>query len=212
MCSAHTAFLVTILYPFIGAIIAIAVPHIIHITHLLADPWAQESWQFEAMCAAIVAESGAPFVAERWFITEAEVQAQPQVKAARPQAKAAPSRPARSARPLPAFLVRRPTLTRDEVLASMDLMMSAVHPQVIAEFNRELRVEAEVSQLRTALEHAIQCARMGYSSTQMKKLAMLVWRLPNIPIECAEEILAARPHWRNPRGVQARLETALAYL
>lgn len=210
MCSAYTAFLVTILYPFIGAIIAIAVPHIIHITHLLADPWAQESWQFEATCAAIVAESSAPFVAERWFIPEAEVQAQPRVKT---QVKAGVKAVhARTARPLPTFLVRRHTLTRDEVLASMDLVMSAAHPQVIAEFNRELRVEAEALELQAALEHAIQCAKSGYSSTQMKKLAMLVWRLPNIPIECAEEILAARPHWRNPRGVQARLETALAYL
>jgi hypothetical protein len=188
----------------LGAVIAVIIPHLIHATRLLADPWMQESWQFEATCAAIVVE--------HWFIPEAQVQAraQPRIKAGVKAGVKATRSP--HARPLPAFLVRRHTLTRDEVLTSMGLMMSAAHPQVIAEFNRELRTEAEVSQLRTALEHAIHCARMGYSSTQMKKLAVLVWRLPSIPIECAEEILAARPHWRNPRGVQARLETALAYL
>jgi hypothetical protein len=192
----------------LGAIIAVIIPHLIHATQLLADPWMQESWQFEAACSAVVVE--------HWFILDApaQAQAQPRIKAQVKAGVKAGVKATRSphARPLPAFLVRRHTLTRDEVLYSMDLMMSAAHPQVIAEFNRELRAEAEVSQLRTALEHAIHCARMGYSSTQMKKLAVLVWRLPSIPIECAEEILAARPHWRNPRGVQARLETALAYL
>lgn len=207
MSPSYVAFLVTILYPFIGAIIAIAVPHIIHITHLLADPWAQESWQFEAACAAIVAESSAPFVAERWFIdTPTHPPVKPCTKAG---VKAARSQ---HPRPLPAFLVRRPTVTRQEMLYSMMQVMTAVHPQVIADYQRELRVEEEARELQAALEHAIQCAKSGYSSTQMKKLAMLVRRLPNIPIECAEEILAARPHWRNPRGVQARLETALAYL
>lgn len=203
MSPSYVAFLVTLFYPMLGAIIAIIIPHLIHATQLLADPWMQESWQFEAACSAVVVE--------HWFIPEAQVQVQTQPgrNPTRPQVNAARSP---HPRPLPAFLVRRPTVTRQEMLYSMMQVMIAAHPQVIAEFNRELRVEAEALELQAALEHAIQCAKSGYSSTQMKKLAALVWRLPNIPIECAEEILAARPHWRNPRRVQAQLETALAYL
>lgn len=204
MSPSYVAFLCTILYPFIASMVAVIIPHLIHATQLLADPWMQESWQFEAVCAAVVVE--------HWFIPEAQVQvqAQPRVKAqVKPQVKAAHSQ---HPRPLPAFLVRRHTLTRDEVLCSMMQVMTAAHPQVVADYQRELRAEEEALELQVALEHAIQCAKSGYSSTQMKKLAALVWRLPNIPIECAEEILAARPHWRNPRRVQAQLETALAYL
>lgn len=214
MSPSYVAFLCTILYPFIGAIIAVIVPHIIHATQLLADPWMQESWQVEAMCAAIVAESGAPFVAERWFIdTPAHPSAKSYIKTGvKAQVKAAPSRPARAARPLPAFLVRRHVVTREELVLSMDLVMSAAHAEVVAAHSLELQAETQVAQLRAAVEHASACAKSGYSSQQTKHLEKMAAAFKHIPERWRAEIRETRKCWRNPQEVHARLEDVLAYM
>lgn len=207
MSPSYAAFLVTILYPFIASMVAIIIPHIIHATHLLADPWAQESWQFEAMCAAIVVE--------HWFIPEAPVKVgvKPGHDPARPPVKAGvkAARP-RNARPMPAFLVRRHTLTRDEVLHSMNLVMNAAHPQVIAAHAQELQAEAQVAQLRAAVEHASACAKSGYSSQQTRQLAKMAAAFKHIPERWREEIKETRRCWRNPQEVHARLEDVLTYM
>lgn len=206
MSPSYVAFLVTVLYPFIGAIIAVIIPHIIHATHLLADPWAQESWQVEAMCAAIVVE--------HWFIPEAPAQprrnpGRPQVKAG---VKAAPSQPARSVRPMPAFLVRRHQVTREELVLSMVQVMSASHAEVVAAHALELQAEAQVAQLRVAVAHASACAKSGYSSQQTRQLEKMAAAFKHIPERWREEIKETRKCWRNPKEVHARLEDVLAYM
>lgn len=204
--STHVYLLVMIVFPLVLSLtVGVALPHIIHATLLLANPWAQEDWQLELVCKAIVEEHATfDFDHETWFIHETPMKTQ--VKATHKAARTP------SARPLPAFIVRRHVVTRDEMLRSMDATMVAAHAEVIAAHSRELQAEVEALELKAALYRAIECAKAGYSSNEMKHLAMLVRRRPTIPVKCAEEISAARPHWRNPRGVRARLETALAYL
>lgn len=205
MSPSYVAFLVTVLYPFIAAVIAIIIPHLIHATHLLSNPWMQESWQIEAMCAAVIAE--------HWFINEA-VHSAPQARQYSPDTRdrSPATRHPRAASALPNFIVRRPRSTPEELTERITAYLNFIHADVVAEYAHELQVEAEVAQLRAALKHAIKCAKSGYSSNQTKQLEKLTRVLVHIPERWRDEIKETRKCWRNPQEVHARLNDVLAYL
>jgi hypothetical protein len=174
--STHVYLLMVIIFPLILSFtFGVAVPHLIHATILLANPWAQEDWQLERVCRAIVEEhSTCDFDHETWFITEVKAERTPSTPIIR-------HRVARVRVQAPTIIRRH--LTQEDVYLNLSAQLLAIQPDIVADYRRSL--------LMPAIEHALKCTALGWPTGAIKKLERLVMTLPDVPYEVTEAVFSA---------------------
>lgn len=187
MQSANVYYLMVIILPLmLSLLVGVIIPNMIHVHHLMLDNKMLEDWQVEELCLNILRE-------HEWVGLSKVLDSTP---VQRPLSMA-PNRPT------PLF-VR--SFTREMMVRHITALLSKVHAQVVAEYRASI--------LKPAIERAIKYTRLGCPTDSIKKCLRLLWSLPfeSVPYELADELTQAQRNIRNHAQVQARLESALAYL